>query len=90
MKQIKKIELVIEPTQSIQIPFNSEILKLGTFNENPCLWVIWDPGQKMMARNILMITDDKEFSAQLNITMYLGSFDSKTEVGHHTIHVFEE
>lgn len=82
MKQVKRFNLAIEPSQSIDIPFNSELL--GT--DGPALLVLIDTDAKIMTRNFLIIAEGKELSQRANRTNYIGRFQAEG----HVLHVFEE
>lgn len=90
MRLIKRFDLAIEPTQTLDIHFNSEFLGLGSFNKKPCLWVLIDPNQKLMRRTFVLVAEDKELSERANKTTYVGCFEHKAEVGSHVLHLFEE
>ena len=90
MKTIRRYDLAIEPIQKLSIPFNSNILKLGEFQNKPCLWVLVDMGTNEMVRSFVMMAEGKELPQKFNETNYIGCFEAKAEVGKHVLHVFED
>ena len=90
MKIIKRFDLAIEPTQTIDVPFNDEFMGLTVFNDKPGLLFLVDPHQKVMRRTFVMVAEGKELSERANKTNHRGCFEHKAEVGSHVLHVFEE
>lgn len=91
MKLIKHIVLEVEPVQTVEIPFNSEILGFNLLNNKPTLHVHWDDGHRPMARKFHMFPADKEIPSNFNRTNYVGSFQYfQDEKGSIALHVFEE
>lgn len=90
MKTIKHIPLAIEPIQTIEIPWNSEFLRFGTWDNKPMLYMLCDSGQKPVKRKFLVFAENKDVPTSFNRTNYIGSFEYQAEVGSAVLHVFEE
>ncbi len=90
MKAIKHYTLAIEPQQTLEIPFNSDILWLGLIAGRPTLAVLTDNAHSTLKRTFHTYAQDKDLSPRLNRTNYIGSFEAEAEVGRRVLHVFEE
>jgi len=90
MKSVKRFDLELEPAQTLSIPFNSEILMFGTWDEKPCMWILIEDGHALQRRTLKIFADGKEVPQRFNVTRYIGSFEAKAEVGKTMLHVFEE
>lgn len=86
MKCIKRIELEVEKTQKLSLPFNSEILGFDKRDGKPCLFVLMDDSMRPIERTIHIIADGKEVGQAFNRTNFLGSFWEKD----HLLHVFQD
>jgi hypothetical protein len=90
MKIIKRFDLLIEPMQRLDVPFNAEILHFGLVGDRPGFWALIDPTQRSMERIFVMVGAGKDISDRMNKTSYVGSFEHKAEVGSRMVHIFEE
>lgn len=90
MKTIHHFSLDLEPEQKITVPFNSELLGMGTSAGRPVLHVLIDDSGKTMERVFWIFAEGKEIPQRFNQTHHVGCFEHKAEVGSHTLHVFEE
>lgn len=78
MKSIRKIDLKVEPSQKVSMPFNSDILKLDYVNKTPCLWILADETfSRSIERSFVMA--EKEATQRMNSTTYIGTFTIKPE-----------
>lgn len=90
MKMVKHFALEIEPAQSIQVPFNSEVLRLDTWFGKPTLYFLIDTSYTTLKRTFHIFDEEKEIPARFNRTNYVGSFEYKIDIGPRMLHVFEE
>lgn len=90
MKTIKKIQLQIEPSQKVTVPFNSAILKLDVIDGVPYIWVLCpDDASRTMERGFVMV--DTEVPQRANESTYVGTFHHKgKDLGMRVLHVFED
>lgn len=87
-KMIKRYPLIVEPVQTIKIPKDHEILRVGNFDGAPYIWAHVGMGESDVSTEIYILADDKAVPPHLNKSYYLGSFEHKTESGAHVLHVF--
>ena len=90
MKTLKRFRLSLEPKQTLEIPFNSEILGLVSNENCPALVVLIDSTYTAKARNLIIVAENKELPQRCNKTNCLGYFEYKAEVGSHVLAIFDE
>ena len=79
MRSIQKYKLAIEPTQSIELPFDAQILKVGLVNGEPYLWAMVDPTKKSIARSFRTYVEGKDLDQSTNESRFLGSVHLEKE-----------
>jgi uncharacterized protein YuzE len=82
MKKIKKYELEITTSQTIKMPYDSEILYLGIQNEKICLWVLVDTEHKPENINIEIYGTGNSINSEMDIDNHLGTVQLNSIMWH--------
>lgn len=90
IKQVKKFPLSIEPKQIVKMPYNSRLLDFTSADGKPMIWALCDPDNSNIDRVFVTVHEGKEVDKRMNETNFIGSYDTKADIGSVRLHVFEQ
>lgn len=82
MKTIRKIQFETTSIQDVEMPKNCTILSLQSQNNKPCLWYLFNRGDKLIKRTIEIFGTNYDIPSDYR-RKYLGTFQTYSGfVGH--------
>ncbi len=85
---IKHIPLMLEPFQSVEVPYACEILSVTTINNKPHLCLIGDESYQPVARKLFICSESRDIPLNCSKSSHLGTFEYKDKVETVLYHVF--